>query len=271
MKRSHLFLIAAMAFALVGTIILLIAFGTAFDPLVSNYFSNGSALPVLSAVCLVLSIGLGIAGAVFAQKNPEELNAPALPSFATAPAAFGALGSAVWMLIAGKAWLGVLILLTSVFFTLEFCSIAKFYGKALLWLGFAAIAAPIAYNALCYFDMTVEMNAPVKVLLQMALLSAMLFITAECRLLSKRFDRVLIPILTTFCMTLCTAGGMVSLYLLLAKKETKILYLVAAPLLLGVGTTAIWRLLQMILPAKKIPDAIPEEPQTAESEETSKE
>ena len=265
MKASRILFIATVPLALLGALFLLIAYGTAFDPSASHYFAAGSPFPALAGVCLALAIGCGIAGGILAKKNPEALRSPAVPSFAAAPAALGTLISAVWLLVAGKALLGILALLASVFFTLCACFLAKLYGKYLLWGGFAAIAATIAVNATYYFDMTLEMNAPTKVLLQMALLAAMLFVTAECRLLTGRFDRLLIPILTVLSLSLCTCVGAVDFYLLFAKKETKTVYLAAAPLLLGVGLTAIWRLAQMLF-SKENPAPVAEE--TTESEES---
>lgn len=250
MKASRILFIATVPLALLGALFLLFAFGTAFDPSVSHYFTAGSPFPVLSGVFLALSVGCGIAGAILAKKNPEGLSSPAVPSYATAPAAFGALCSAVWLLVAGQVMLGVLVLFASIFFTLCACFLAKLYGKYLLWAGFIAIAAAIALNVTYYFDMALEMNAPVKVLLQSAVLAVMLYVTAECRLLLGRFDRLLIPILTVLCISLCIGAGAVDLYLLFAKKESAAVYLAAAPLLLGVGLTALWRLAQMLLSKK---------------------
>ncbi len=254
MKRSRLvllFLIAAPALALAGTIFLLFAYANAFDPTVSHYFSAGSALPVLGGVLLGLSIMCGVVGAVFAKKNPESLSEAAVPFKIDLLAALGALGSSVWLLILGKTIPGVLMIFAAIFFTLCAGAIAKIYGKYLLWGGFAAIAATIAWNATYYFDMTVEMNAPTKILLQMAFLAAMLFITAECRLLLGRFDCLLIPILTVLCVALCISAGAVDLYLLAAKKDIGTVYLAAAPFLFCVGMTALGRLIQMLLPKKQ--------------------
>ena len=158
----------------------------------------------------------------------------------------------------GQTLLGVLMIFATVFFTLSAGSIAKIYGKYILWGGFAAIAATVACNATYYFDMTIEMNAPTKILLQMAFLAAMLFITAECRLLLDRFDRLLIPILTVLCMTLCIIAGAVVLYLIIAKKEIGTAYFAAAPFLIGMGLTAAGRLIQILLPEKKQPETFAE-------------
>lgn len=265
MKVSRILFIAAVPLSLLGALFLLLAYGTAFDPSVSHYFAAGSPFPALAGVCLALAIGCGIAGAILAKKVPESLKSPAVPSFAPLPAALGALGSAIWLFVSGNTVLGVLAVIASVFFTLCACSVAKLYGKYLLWGGFAAIAATIALNATYYFDMTLEMNAPTKILLQMALLAAMLFVTAECRLLTGRFDRLLIPILTVFCLALCTCAGAADFYLLFSKKEVGSAYLAAAPLLLGAGLTALWRLIEMLF-SKESPAPVAEE--TTESEES---
>ncbi|MBE6530083.1 MAG: hypothetical protein E7680_05775 [Ruminococcaceae bacterium] len=272
MKRSRLFLlflIAAPLLALAGTVFLLVAYATAFDPSVSRYFASGNALPTVAAILLLLAVACGIVGAILAKREPDSLTAAPVPSRAALFAAFGALASAVWLLIAGKVLIGVLTLLSSVFFTLCACTVAKMYGKVLLWSGFSAIAATIAHNATIYFDMSVEMNAPTKILMQMALLAAMLYITAECRLLTKRFDRLLIPILTVLCTALCFSAGSVGLYLFFTKKETQALYVAAAPFLIGVGLFACFRLLQMLIPAKKIEDQpVAESPKAPEREES---
>ncbi len=252
MKRSRILFLISPVLAWIGTLLLLIAYGTAFDPTVSHYFS-AKPLPVIAAILLALSIACGIAGAIFAKKEPDSLASPRVPSFALLPAALGALASAVWLLIAGQALLGIFTLLAAAFFALGASPLAKRYGNYLLFGGFAVIAATIIYNATFYFDMTVEMNAPTKILLQMAFLSAMLFATAECRVLMGRFDRLLVPALTIFCLSLCTCAGIADFYLLFAKKGPGTAYLTAAPLLLGFGLTACLRLAEMLFCKEETP------------------
>ena len=255
MKLSRIFFILTIPFMGIGAVFLFLAYFTAFDPSVSNYFTSGSVFPTLAGIAMFLAIALGIAGGILAKGKSGVLTPMEFPSRISVPAALGALGSSIWLMIAGKGLLGVLILLVSIFFALEFGTVSVQFPSVVLWSAFTAIGGIIFLVASYYFDMTVEMNAPTKILLQMALLSMMLLITAECRVLLGRFDRLLVPVLTVLCMALCIPAGVIGFYLLIAKKTLDVTYLAAAPLTMGVGITALLQLIKVLLPERREEDA----------------
>ncbi len=67
--------------------------------------------------------------------------------------------------------------------------------------GFAAVIACALLSVLLYFDMSTEMNAPVKSLLQAGFLSSMIFFTTELRLLLGKPLPRLLAILSSLILT----------------------------------------------------------------------
>ena len=260
MKISRILLLASLPLTFLATLLMLIAFATAYDPGVSNYFALGNPLPILASVAALLVIACGIAASIVAKRLSEPFSPLPAPSSATFPAALGALGSSVLLFVFKNRFpaklqtaatvSAILFLLAAVFFLLAALRIAEKHAFSILWAGFAAIIAPIVLNAVYYFDMTVEMNAPVKVLAQMGLLAAMLCVTVEIRALIGRTNPSLTPVLLSFALSLCCLSSLPLIFAAIAGKVFSGAYIAAVPFLLGVGLTAGIRMCGMIFTGK---------------------
>ena len=246
MKLSRIFLLAVLPLSAISIIFMSIACVSAYDPDVSNYFSRGNPLPVLAIMFTCFAVAAGIAGALLSKHREDSFEKPLSPSFIPFPSAVGCLIGSILLFAAKVPIAGILFLLTAGFFVLTVCPFAKRYASLILWAGFASVAATILLNATYYFDMTVEMNAPIKVLLQMGLLAAMLDCTVEMRVLIDRTDSFATPILTTFTVTLCGLSSIPALIVQIGGKLPGLVYFAAVPVLLGFFVTALIRLCHMI-------------------------
>ena len=164
-----------------------IAMLTAYEP-DTSYFSAGSPFPPLAVLCAVLAALCGIVHVCVS--DASQINV----------APFSLLAS----LISGTCFLlcGIILslcstlnwsLATALFFFLaaaySFLSgsvFAKKYPAAVALLGFTAVIACALGNMYCYFDISLEMNAPAKVLVQTSLLFSMIYYTGEIRFLLGR-------------------------------------------------------------------------------------
>lgn len=261
MKLSRILLVITLPFSVVSMFLMILAFSTAYHPGISNYFESSSPLPVLSVLFVCLAIAVGIAAAFVSHFRNQPLSIPTTPSFALLPASIGTLASAILLFIAGKTLTGILFLAEATFFALLICPFVKKYAAFAIWGGFAAIAAQIVLISRYYFDMTLEMNAPVKVLLQMGLLAAMLDCTVEIRLLIGRSHALLTPILTVFTFSTCLLSGFSTLALTLDSEMPNMVYIAAMPALIGFSSTALCRLMQILNPS------LPVSPNQNEKEE----
>ena len=248
MKVSRILLVLAIPFSVVSMFLMIVACSAAYSPNTSNYFESTSPLPGLSVLFACLAVVAAIAAAIVSRLRNEPFSTPATPSFALLPAAIGSFASAVLLLGAGKALSGILFLVEAIFFILLICPFVKKYAVYLIWAGFVSIAAQIVLISTYYFDMTLEMNAPVKVLLQMGLLAAMLDCTVEIRVLIGRSNAILTPILTAFTFATCLLSGFSALALTLDGKMPSTVYIAAMPALIGFATTSGYRFMQILNP-----------------------
>ena len=242
MKRSRILLLASLPLAMLGAVLMTVAFATAYDPADSNYFPAGAALPVAGAVFALLSLGCGPASAILARRHEEPFAKPSAPSFAVIPSAVGAVVSAVLLFVGGKAVIALFFLFAALFYAFVACPFVKKIADPTLALGFIAVIAPVVLNAAFYFDMTVEMNAPVKVLLQMGLLGAMLYATVEFRAVAGLEYNGRFSLLTALTASLCGISGIPILVVALAQKTPTVVYAAAVPLILGVFCNAAIRI-----------------------------
>ncbi|MBQ8433133.1 MAG: hypothetical protein IJX28_09655 [Clostridia bacterium] len=152
----------------------------------SNYFLTGAILPGIAVGLCILSLALGTVAA--ATTKPEQL---AKTIFSNRPIrctpTVGFLAPAIALLFYEEKKLSVLtafFLLLAVAYAL-FVNTPKLrrYTVPTALLGFATVAACALLNAYFYFDVSVEMNAPIKTALQAGLLASMLYFTGELRYL----------------------------------------------------------------------------------------
>ncbi len=154
-----------------------------------NYFEAGAILPTVAAILALFAGACGILSASFCKK--EQLLSPVVNSILPGiPAACGfAYGAFLLLTSSASPWTipASLAMLATALYSLLFSkkNVQRF-PRALALLGFLAVAACAMINVYCYFDTSLEMNAPVKVTVQTALLFAMIYYTAEIRFLLGR-------------------------------------------------------------------------------------
>ena len=151
----------------------------------------------------------------------------------------GFLASALCLFFTDPSATGILVALFLLGAALYgyFCTIPKFP-----LLGSTAVLGCALLNAYYYFDVSVEMNAPIKVLLQTALLFAMIYYTCELRFLLGRGKPRLFLVFayaTVAASSLCAISLPVALLCGIIQKP---IYAMGAVTLLGISLTATLRL-----------------------------
>lgn len=216
--KNMIYLIAVLAAAVLSAILRTAAIFVGYDADI-GYFARGKALPVISNLVCVLAVAAAVAFPFFADRSGKGIHLSAhrrtAPEyFATAYAAFvmlGAFGYEIYRCIAdrtvaqlferaaeqaasnaytarGLRVQGILIIIgivasaiSAIYFFLRIDDTNSREWHVLL--GFAPGLRGIAGLAEIYFDMTVEMNSPNKLILQAALISAMFYFVYELRMI----------------------------------------------------------------------------------------
>lgn len=171
---------------LVITTLQTIAYLTDYDQS-ANYFFAGSSLVTVTTVLTLVGIAAAIALVCLLPK--EILSTEQLPCRpASLVPTVGTLSSAILFLFFARnqALLPAVflsLLLTVAYNTLLCIPAMDKKRSSIALLGYVAVFANALTTIYYYFDMTVEMNAPVKVSLQLGLLFSMLYYTGELRYL----------------------------------------------------------------------------------------
>ena len=145
----------------------------------------------------------------------------------------------LWGYTQSGAWINLiaalLLFLTALYAGLSSLSrIREQYTTALVCLGFFAIFCCMLIAAVCYFDMSVEMNAPAKVSTQVALLITAVYFTTELRaLLGIPLPRLLLSLLS-WLTPIASLSVFVTFPLLYLGEILNPTYLAASALLLSV-------------------------------------
>ncbi len=243
---------------LAAAVLQLLAFFLSYDAQI-YYFQVGAPLPLAAAICAIVGGALGVA---FATLSPRDLKTPFSGNFpAAAPAALTSILAAATMVAAP----GILAKLSAVFlffstfyFLLSAFSIFKLSDSFVALLGFCPIIACALLNAYYYFDASVEMNAPIKILLQTALLFAMLYFTGEVRFLLGRQHPKLYLVLA-FCTVASAALTLAFPILFFLGLLPRLDYALGAALSCGIAATVICRVICLIRPKHPLPEEeIPE-------------
>lgn len=215
----------------------------------TNYFSIGIRLPGIAILFAVVGAVCGIVASCLTpteQTTGTPFSARLLPSL---PAAFGFLLSAVLFMLYGNLSVltiaTVLALLLSAVYSV-FCGTVnrQTQPSTVALLGFAAVIGCALVNACYYFDTSVEMNAPVKVSLQTALLFAMLYYTGEIRCLLGREKPRLYRILAHCTIAACSVPALSVTIAYGFGIIDRADYFAGALLTLGIAITVICRLQQ---------------------------
>ena len=154
----------------------------------TNYFESGVVLPILATIWAMIAFIAAVIFAIIIPKEEIEAKSPFGSDLLTAlPAALGFGVGAIFMVIEFAKSQKILFLIATLFLLLSAAHVllCETERKSTL-LGFAPPIACALLVAVLYFDTSLEMNAPLKVASQCALLPLMLYFTAELRYLLGR-------------------------------------------------------------------------------------
>lgn len=178
----------------------------------SNYFLPDAPLPLVANALTLLAVAIAIASAI-AEGKQKTASSPLGAELAVAlPAALGFTATALLLLPDFFAKDNLLLLITALLLLLSAASVLLFESSAqkqsfTALLGFAPPLACALLVGVLYFDVSLEMNAPLKVATQCALLPLMLYFTAELRyLLGRELPRLYLalalicPATSTLCI-----------------------------------------------------------------------
>ena len=231
-----------------------IAYLTAFDP-VANYFQRGAKLPT---VCTVLAIvGVAIALLIGCLLPKGKLLTPTLANrYAPLCSMLGELSALIAFAIALPRISPITILALAALLLTVLCDGLQVFrsdrANGTGFLGYAPIVASAAMAMYYYFDMTVEMNAPFKVAIQVGLLFAMVYNTEELHVLLRR-PRPRAYLTLSLCMMIVGALTAVPIPLafllgILRRPD----YLAGALLLLGTSLRATLRTSEILKERKSL-------------------
>lgn len=242
--------------ALLAAVLMLVAFFTQYDAPQANYFRIGAPLPIIAGILAGLSALIGTVTAFCLPR--ESLNTRSLPApIAALNQIIGFLFCAIFLalsLIRDEFELLQLIALVLSLITVAYSALVAFFDPSherirtiAVPLGFAPIFAMIFLCASHYFDGSLEMNAPYKVIVMLGLLTAMISFTGEIRYhIGTALPRVHLMLLSW-----SVAAGSLSMFAVPAANFAGILtgnaYLASSFAILGCSLCAglrIWTLLR---------------------------
>ena len=187
--KSRVDLLTYITYVGAGTATLLSTIAIAFSyDKSTNYFTTNSILFPLATAVAILTFALAIAAALMTPKENLVAISPFGSNLLTAlPAALGFGIGAIFSILEFVKSNFALLLVTTVFLLLSatYVLLSETERVSTFW-GFAPPIACALMVGVLYFDTSLEMNAPLKVAVQTALLPLMLYFTAELRYLLKR-------------------------------------------------------------------------------------
>ena len=188
-RKSSIDLLTYITHAGAGTATLLSAAATAFSyDRDTNYFTTDSILFPLATVVAILAFALAIATALITPKENLVASSPFGADLVVAlPAAIGFGIGAIFLALEFAKSNSSLFLVAAVLLLLSAAHVLLCETeRKTSFLGFFPPVACALLIAILYFDISLEMNAPMKVTAQSALLPMMLYFTAELRYLLDR-------------------------------------------------------------------------------------
>ncbi len=183
----------------------------------SNYFASGAVCPTLAVTFALLGTALGIAAACLTAPN-TVLGSAFQSGRHSLPAAIGFLTASIFSFLfttSSGASGGMIstvaalfLLIGAVYCLLSGSRFASKRADLTVLLGFFAVLGPILLIACYYFDASIEMNAPLKLSVQMGLLCIPLYYTGELRyLLGRQQPRIF----SALCSLLLSIGALGSI------------------------------------------------------------
>ena len=154
----------------------------------THYFLSGSKIFPIAVICAVLAFAAAIVYALVIPKEELVSSSPFGSRLVFAlPAALGFGAGAILSIIEFAKSQSILFLIAAIFLLLSTAYVLlSETDRANAFLGFAPPIACALLIGVLYFDISLEMNAPLKVVAQCALLPLMLYFTAELRYLLGR-------------------------------------------------------------------------------------
>lgn len=249
---------AAIWPAILAALLLTVAMFTDYES-AAHYFRAGAVLPVLSLLLALLSALLGTAAILLCREPLGKIPFPqgkALPL----PAVGFLLAGAVLLLFGQADTLryaaGLSLLLSAPYAFLQADPNARQRKATVSLLGLLPILSCILLNAYYYFDVSIEMNSPIKLALQIALLPAMLAYVGEVRFhLGRPMPRVY-ALLGTWLTALGSLSALALPAAFLFGRMPRADYAVGALLLATVSITQHMQVRRLLAPS------LPEEPDT---------
>ena len=251
------YLLGAIVSALVACVVQTLAYQSAYGKILENYFSATSPLPKIATIFSILSCVFGLVSVcLWKESQISEQEFQRDPS--AIPAAVGFLAGAILLLLTNGTPLTYVIvgcfILAATYNVLLALQLIR-DSAIIALIGFSNVIGCILLIGRFYFDASLEMNAPVKITALVALLFAALYYTYEIKaLLGNPLPRFFT--LLTVCVT--GIGALASLPLTLAyiffHRFDQIYthsfdhpeYLACSLILIGVCTTAVWRIFRLI-------------------------
>ncbi|MBQ9806396.1 MAG: hypothetical protein IJW49_07835 [Clostridia bacterium] len=261
MKQKNLYkplFAACLLLAVIAAILSAVAVITDYDTH-ENYFSKNAPLYLAACITAVVSLAVGIAAVCVTPRN-ELRDSPFCERNISSPAALGFLitlfaisiqenleQSSLFLIPFITA---ALILATAYSVLSSLPKLVKERPNLVAGIGLTTVLACLFLNIYLYFDLTIEMNAPLKLFIQIGLLSAMIYYTTELRYLLK------IPMPRVFLLVSVAAVSLGSLCIFalpvafLTDKLPRFDYLACALLVLTILISIVVRAVTLIAPKK---------------------
>ena len=208
----------------------------------SNYFQKGVFLPTIAVIFFLISIAAGTLSAYLSRPVGDSISKlrfiPLFPSIGFAVSGMELFIKATSTL---EIACSIFLIASAIYSVLAFLT-PKNLSELTIWLGFAPVLSFTLLTAHYYFDFTVEMNAPLKLMLQCGLLCAMLFYTGELRILLNRPAPRLYRMLCAWTVTAASFASVPAITAFLTGKTDRIEFLLVGILLSGVAASALLRL-----------------------------
>ena len=163
----------------------------------SNYFEPNAVIPVLATIWAILGFAAAVIFSIIVPTEKINSLSPFTANLSTAlPAAIGfGVGAILLVTEFAKTQSPVFLIVTLLLLLAAAHALLSETGRANAYLGFLPPIACALTVAILYFDASLEMNAPLKVAAQTALLPLMLYYTAELRyLLNREIPRLYIAL-----------------------------------------------------------------------------
>ena len=182
---AHLLRKISFVATVIAAILQAVAMFTEFEPN-TNYFYSGAILPTVACVFAVLGALLGTVAALLIPAKLLRGSIFRNSRSVLPPSAIGFLLAGVLLLATARGTLGTAtalpVLIATAYAAMSGTPHMRAdYKVTVVLLGFVAVAACITLNAYYYFDFSIEMNSPIKVAVQLAILLTMLALTGELR------------------------------------------------------------------------------------------